>query len=365
MIHAALLVVALGAGESTASAKHLYEAGAQAYDDGRYLLAIDAFEESQKLQPRAVTAFALAQALRFQYFIDGSTQKLERAIEMYRAYLSLEPTGSRMEHAGQHLATLVPILERLKREGAAAAAPKPQPKTLLIVACRTKGCTARIDSGPPEPAPAPFQTTPGVHKIEVEAPQHVALSQDAVAVADTVVAIEVKLEPQPGHVEVKAPRGAEVSVDGRSAGVSPLAAPLELKPGRHVVAVSASGRRTFVRDVQLDIGQALLLDAAELELTTQRWFAYAATGAAAGLLIGAATLLAFAGAREDDAGVYDRKLGMMMALTTDEARDYRQLLVERDELVRAGLITGTVAVAAAVVALVLWLTDRPEAADRR
>jgi tetratricopeptide (TPR) repeat protein len=359
-----IAVLAAGAGpdDTVAEAKRLYDAGGQAYEQGRYRIAIDALEEAYRLAPRAPTAFSAAQAYRLQYFVDGDVRRLARAVELYRAYLDLAPDGNRREHAAQHLATLVPILERLRREGVGEGRGRPpEPaRTQVIVACRTPGASVRVDDGAPEPAPAAFEVVPGKHSIHVEAAEHLPQTLDTVAVAGSVVALNVALDPQPGAVQVRAPKGARVVVDDRLVGSSPLLGPVELPPGHHQVAVTASGRRPYVRDLELGRGQKMDVEA-RLELTTQRWFAYGMFATGGALLIGAVATWGVAGVRASQAHDLEAKLDAMMSWTTEEAAQHTALQAQRNDLLRAGAITAAVGVAAGALGLVLWLTDKPEA----
>ncbi|MDB4940841.1 MAG: Thiol-disulfide isomerase [Labilithrix sp.] len=55
-----------------------------------------------------------------------------------------------------------------------------------------------------------------------------------------------------GALEIAAPDGAEIAVDGEPAGRAPLAAPIDVLPGRHeVTATTAAGTRTEAVDVKV------------------------------------------------------------------------------------------------------------------
>ncbi len=358
-----LLLCALLAGEDTiAQAKRLFEAGGQAYEQGRYGMAIDAFEAAYRLAPRGPTAFSTAQAYRLQYFIDGDPRRLARAIELYRAYLELSPTGNRREHAAQHLATLTPILQRLEREGALGADRRQAAKarTQILVSCRTAGARVRVDGGQLEEAPASFEVAAGKHHVDVEAPEHLPQAIDTLAVEGSTVALNVALDPRPGALSVRGPAGASVFVDGRLAGVAPLQRPVPLRPGRHVVALTDRGRRPLVRE--LDVGRGQSVDVtAPLELTTQRWVSYGLFGTGGALAVGAAVTWAVALGKQSEAHDYEELLDAGGTLSPAEALRYRALEGERDDLVRAGIVTGLLGVAAGAVGAVLYWTDRAEA----
>jgi tetratricopeptide (TPR) repeat protein len=63
-----------------------------------------------------------------------------------------------------------------------------------------------------------------------------------------------ELMAQTGHIEVLAPAGAQVTVDGTAAGVAPLAQPVDVFPGKHhVEALTAQG--TKAADIETVAGQ--------------------------------------------------------------------------------------------------------------
>lgn len=355
---ASLLFLALLPAVDDAEAKRLFEAGSQAYDQGRYVLAIDAFEAAHKLAPRGVTAFSAAQAHRLQYSIDLDVRQLERAVELYRAYLELAPDGNRRGHAAEHLGTLVPILDRLKREHAAGVAARPSAavRTQVIVSSRTAGASVCVDGGKVELAPASFDVAPGRHRIEVSAPEFVTQAEETVAVAGSVVAINVALEPVPGQLEVQAPPGSRLLVDGRLVGTAPLARLVELRPGHHTVAATARGSQPFVREVELARGQKLGVTV-QLRRTAQRWASYGMFAAGGALVAGTAVSWGLALDKQTQAQAYLA----LPSRTQDEQDRYTALRAERDQLVTAGIATGAIGVAAGALGLVLWLFDNPEA----
>jgi hypothetical protein len=61
-------------------------------------------------------------------------------------------------------------------------------------------------------------------------------------------------------LEVTAEPGAEVTVDGRSRGATPLARAVRLAPGTHQVTVDKKGRLPYLRAVTLDAGQTTRLE---------------------------------------------------------------------------------------------------------
>src|ERR1044071_10425381 len=110
MILACLLASASVRADSTEDARRYFDAGRQAYEAGQYTVAVAAFEEANKLSPRAPITFALAQAYRRQYSIDHDGGKLVRAGALYRQYIAEVKQGERREEATRLLGEIEPLL---------------------------------------------------------------------------------------------------------------------------------------------------------------------------------------------------------------------------------------------------------------
>lgn len=346
-------VVAAPTAAEVERAHTLYRAGSQAYRQGRYDVAIPAFEEARRLAPRPPVLFSLAQSYRLQYFVDGDPDKLARAVALYRAYVDVVGDGGRRDHAAQHLSTLVPLLRGLE-DGDAAGRSGPG---RLIVSTPVEGATAHIGADEPSAMPATFVVAPGPVTVTVAAPGHQSRRTETVAVAGSVVALEVDLEPLPARLAIDAAPGTFVRVDGRLLGQTPLDAPLALAPGRHRVVLAAPGRTAFVQFVDLDRAEeatlAATLETSPLRLTAIGLFV------GGGLLVaggGVATALAFDA--ESDAlaleDAYARR-----GLTSAEAERHRVLVDRRDSRrLTAGALTAAGLTTLAVGA-VLWVIDDP------
>lgn len=354
-----LLSVILLAAPGVEQAKGLYEAGSEAYRQGQYEVAIRAFEEGLRLAAHPSLEFSAAQAYRLQFFIDQDLRKLERAIELYRAYLQGAPTGGRRDHAAQHLSTLEPLLEQRRIEAAGGDDPA-DGVARLIVSSGVAGATARIDEGEPASIPAAFEVEPGERTVHVEAPEHLAQTLETVAVAGTVVALNVDLRPAPGRLDVRAPDGAAIFLDRQPVGRAPLGEPLAVPPGSHLVAVTANGRRPFVQQVELGRGQAAAVDA-HLGVTAQRWTSWALFGVAGATPAAGGATLAVALDREDEAAQIEARHGRE-GLTVAEADRHADLEAERDTYAAWTIGLGSAAGAALITATLLWIFDEPDVA---
>lgn len=270
-----------------AQAKSLFNAGAQAYERAQYVSAIQAFEEAYRLTPRPGILFSIAQAERRQYYIDKNPERVRKAISLYHEYLAAVPEGGRRSDVVQALAELEPIAARLEAPAAGPAPAAPVKKvTGLTISSQVEDAVVSVDGGPPKKVPFIGEVAPGNHRFKVTAPGFIEHEREIAVAEGSVVPIDVELEERPALLVVDTEARAQISVDGRLLGEAPLARPIELPSGRHLVAVLKSGRKPFSREVELARGERIKVTA-DLERTTQRYFSYALVGTGiAGVLVG-------------------------------------------------------------------------------
>lgn len=333
------LVVALLLASSVAHGDS-FGAGKKAYELGDFATAIEAFAQAYAQDPSPEVAFSYAQALRRAYYVDLDPQLLVRARTLYAAYLDAAPGGPRARHARQHLATIDRLLDRL-----VAQTPE-RPKTQLLIYSEVADARARIDGGPELAVPVAVETTPGPHRVHVEAVGHDAVDLDVLALDGKTVVATGTPAPRPGRVRVRAPEGATVALDGvRLAGdVTPIGA------GAHVVSVRRAGFVPLLRDVQVPVDGEVTVDAA-LAPTPRRRAARVLLWTGAGL--GAASAVASLVALHEQSLALD-------ARPADGASDpaaYNRAREARDVWRGAAIGAGAAALACAGVGLYLLLAD--------
>jgi hypothetical protein len=266
-------------------AKMLFNAGAQAYDAGRFGTAVQAFQQAYAIAPRPAILFSMAQAERKSYYVDKRPQDLRNAIAHYHAYLDQVPMGGRRGDAADALAELEPIAARLSpAEGSAAqATPPAEQKTRIMVTSQTSGAKAALDGGAPQDVPLIEEVSPGKHHVRVWADGYFDEERDALAAQGSLAAIDVPLREKPALLSVALDTKASIAVDGRPVATTPLAQPIEVPSGTHVVTITKNGYKAFSREVTLAHGGSTKLDA-KLEQSGQRtaaWIVLGAAGAAA------------------------------------------------------------------------------------
>jgi len=283
----ALVAPAAAVGDDAAQieqAKMLFNAGAQAYEAGRFATAVQAFQQAYAIAPRPAILFSMAQAERKSYYVDKRPQDLRSAIAHYHAYLDQVPTGGRRGDAADALAELEPIATRLSpSEGSAGQAPPVEQKTRLMVTSQTSGAKAALDGGAPEDVPLIEEVSPGKHHVRVWADGYFDEERDALAAQGSLAAIDVPLREKPAMLTVALDTKASIAVDGRPMATTPLAQPLELPSGTHVVTITKNGYKAFTREVTLAHGGSTRIEA-KLEQSGQRtatWVLLGTAGAAA------------------------------------------------------------------------------------
>jgi hypothetical protein len=346
-----------------AEARRFFDAGKQAYEGGQYALAATAFEEAFRLAPRPTVAFSMAQAYRRQFFVDRDAAKLKRALELYKQYIVDVPQGGRRDDAVQYIAELEPMLvhiedeQRLKGLGPVKSIEAARDATQLMISSRTKGAFARIDAAAATEVPVIREVAPGTHRVRVEAPGYFADEVEGVAVAGRLVVVEVTLREQPARLALRAPAGAEVAVDGRPVAVLPLARPLEIVAGTHLVTISQRGRYAFTRELRLARGQELTMEAS-LERTRQRTASWWVLGAAGAAFLAGGVEATFAFVHQGRAqDVLDHRAGR--PITQPELDLYNRERDARDrDATASAVLFGSAALIGATGAL-LYFIDTP------
>jgi hypothetical protein len=244
-------------------AKMLFNAGAQAYDAGRFGTAVQAFQQAYAIAPRPAILFSMAQAERKSYYVDKRPQDLRNAITHYHAYLDQVPTGGRRGDAADALAELEPIAARLSpTEGSAGqATPPAEQKTRIMVTSQTSGAKATLDGAAPQDVPLIEEVSPGKHHVRVWADGYFDEERDALAAQGSLAAIDVPLREKPALLSVALDTKASIAVDGRSVATTPLAQPIEVASGTHIVTITKNGYKAFSREVTLAHGGSTKIDA--------------------------------------------------------------------------------------------------------
>jgi tetratricopeptide (TPR) repeat protein len=347
-------------GEAIEQAKTFFNAGAQAYAAGQYTAAMQAFEEAYKRAPRPQILFSLAQAQRKQYYVTKQSDVARSAIAHYREYLAQVPSGGRRADAADAIAELEP---QLGHEGAGAETTgqvrAEVERTRIMVTSETPGAVVSLDDAPPVATPLVAEVKPGNHRVRVAADGYYEDERVVVALKDTLIPTDIPLREKPAIVSFDGGAGAEVSIDGRLAGVAPLPRPIELSPGTHAIVFTKNGMRAVTLTPKLVHGQQVTLTV-RLERTSQRVASYALLGGGAVITLAGAVFAGVALIEQQNAKqiLDDKSRGNIDGAALS---DYNSSIDARDKWRGASIAGLTIGAAVIATGALLYVFDRPNA----
>lgn len=327
LVASALFVARAAAGAEPAHGpdarvRDLVYAADDAYRDGRYDEAADAFEEAYRVHPQAALLFNVAKCHEKSWLLRTREADLRAAVAAYRRYLAAVDRSSPKSRHGEAEIALERLTPAFDKLGAPAAAPLENPKsaprtTRLMVGASVVGASARVDDAPAKPLPFLEHVSAGKHRVRVTCPEYLDEDREVVVAEGELTPIHAEMRPAPGDLVVRAPEGTAIYVDGRFAGRAPLPAALRVPAGDHDVALLDGGRVPWGRRVTVARASNAVVEGAP-KRSTYRWAAYGLAGLA---------VLAGAGAGYEAGTALVRDLRVRRFLTR---REQGEPLGERD-----------------------------------
>jgi hypothetical protein len=335
-------------------ARSFFEIGAQAYEQGRYAEAIEAFENAYQRVPRPGLLFSMAQAYRRAFIASGDTMQLASAIEHYRAYLDSPGALPRRRDAELALERLVRLSRRAAR---ADLDDDPRGGSRLMVSTATPGAAVQVDGGAVVTAlPHVATIPPGTHEVTLSAPGYARQMRRILVPPGAAYALDVDLEALPGSLSLSGIAGSEVWLDGRLVAGLPVSR-LAVSAGAHQLVVRRPGRLSFERSVAVAPQKDTSIDVV-LDNTLQRDAGFVVlAGAGAGALgAGVLALLAYRqqGIAQDWAQTHRER-----PLLAREYAAYEAAARHRDGFRTVAITTGVASAALAVAAALLLGLDTP------
>ena len=338
---------------SETEAKTLFNAGVQAYKQGQFLAAAQAFVKAHELLPKSELLFSIAQAFRRQFDDKQEKEHLQMAVQYYRRYLDEVQEGGRRLDAVKALGELKPYLLEMG-EGSGGEMKFP---TRLSVTSPTPGAVVILDGGAVQALPFNGKVDPGSHRIEVQASGYFPEKRDFVAKEGDIVPFDLSLRGKPPLLDVIGADGADITVDGQPLGEAPTAQPLQVEPGRHFVAITSRGHKAYSGEHDFSYGALTKLEV-DLPSTNQRRVAYGVMATGVLGFVGAGVLTGLALAAEANASEIrdEQQAGV---ITVEQRDDYNSSIARRDDFVMATGITAAASGAVTLVGLFLYLFDEP------
>lgn len=334
--------------EDRAAAEQFFRLGAEAYKGGRFDVAATNFDAAYQNLAAPEIAFSAAQAHRLQYEGGREPAHLLRALELYRAYVAGAPDGAKRKDAQVYIERLEAALKTIDPARLVAAQQRPS----IYVSIALDDARITIDGKIVE-RHTPIEVTPGEHVVAASAEGYVP-QERRIRVGTTLAPISFELAARPATLEIRSQPDARITVDGRPVLLRGTAT--EVPAGRRWITVTARGRRPISREVTLEPGGRLVLDA-PLQPTAQRravrWV-LAGSGALLAGSIGTAVVAIAADFAAAD--LRDRD-----PLPIAQEQRYQQDRDRRDRFRAASGVLGGAAVAAAAVAAVMYYRDEPSA----
>jgi hypothetical protein len=374
-----VLLAGMARADDRAAAERYFRAGAKAYAAQNFQAAATNFDEAYKALPMPEIAFSAAQAFRKLYQVDPKPEYVQRAVELYEAYLAKVKTGGRVSDAADNLADMKRERDRLQAAGVKTSAATIGPaKTRLGVNVSVpdqatseigtlreigdatgetsiKGLAVSIDGTKVEPFTL-VEVSAKEHVVRVAADGYFPVEKKTVAVDGQSALVDIELKPMPAKVTVTTESDARIVVDGRTVATTPAAA-LELPAGKHLLAVLRRGREPFDTEITVVRGQELKLTAS-LHKTGRRKAVPWVLGGAGLFAAGAITTGLFALSRDHRASTYQQNIEMGNRPPFD-ANNYDQAVRSRDRFVMWTWILGGTAVAAGGTGALLFFFDAP------
>ncbi len=334
-----------------------FRVAAQAFRAKRFDVAARAFEQAYGHDPRPETAFSLAQANRLQYYFDKVPWRVQRAVQMYEAYLAGLPSGPRAQEAIDRVGELTAVLRTLRERGELVPYVPPV-RTQVVVGAEVERADITID-GRAAALWDPVDVAPGAHEIVVTAPGYEPERRRIRITEGTFLPVDVPLRPKPGRIRMRADAGATLYIDGRRLGEldGDGERPALVSPGAHFVSVTRRGREAWSRrivvprDGRVDV-------VADLQSTAQRRVSRWVLASAATVAVGAGGVGLWAYAARRDAEAIDEARLNLTATPADLAR-YNELVDSERSRTRLAVGLSISAAAFAVLGVGMYLFDHP------
>lgn len=337
-------------------ARAAFQKGAAAYGEGRFADAIPHFLDSYRYSGRPGPLFSLGQAHRRRYEQDSDPRQRQLALMRYEQYEEAAPDGTRLAEARRYIKEL---LEQSPLEGIGEVVEH----TRVSVSSPAPGATAAVDGGPAFVLPKGVDVEPGKHRVVVSAPGFRASSRTVDVLEGSTVTVEMPLDVVKAEIQVDAPEGSDLWVDGQRVARLPARRAIKVDPGVRQIGVARPGRALFVDEVELEPGETRKVKA-DLERTGQRKIAFAAIGVGSAGLLGSAVLTGLAFRAQAQANARDEAIEGEGFATSQQSDAHINAVERRDAYRTAAIAVGVSSAVFLGTGLILFFTEKPPVASQ-
>lgn len=361
-----------------------FEAGSQAYLKGEYRAAIEAFTWAYRISQRPGLLFSLGQTHWRAFLGNNDAFYMRRAMNCYRGYLSAQPQGPRRKEAEHAIEVLLPLEARLPPpsepppatcidpvEVPSPSAPATPPSestvpesgsgTWLMVSTNTPKAVFTLDDQTDVEMPYIEHVSAGPHVLKVKAEGYEVATKRVVVPEGAALAVTFELKEVPARLEVLAPEGSEVFIDGERRGEAPSFS-TSVASGEHHLAVRLRGRKLATRQLRLEPGKTYRVSV-PLETTFSRHWAHGLAVASGAAALTTTVLTGFAYERQSKADALFAK-HERGELSPQERDTYARVVHQRNDLRTVALTSAIGTVALGSTALFLWIFEPLPAIER-
>ncbi|MEO6573309.1 MAG: PEGA domain-containing protein, partial [Polyangiaceae bacterium] len=181
--------------------------------------------------------------------------------------------------------------------------------------------------------------------------------RDVNAVENNLVSVDVQLREKFVQLSLEGTKNADVTIDSRPVGSTPLPGPVLLSSGTHLLVIRKNGYKAYAEEIQVGRDQRKTLNV-ELKATGQRIVAESLLISGGAAVIGGVVFSLVAGSQQHRGSVILDKQ-RSQNLTEADKLDYYSARDSRDNWTKAAAVSFGVGAAALVTGVVFYAFDQP------
>lgn len=259
-----LLAPAWASAQDNPAYQSAYERGDQAFKEGRFDVCAEEFRSAFNIEPRGNLLYNIA-------FCYEKANDLTNAVSFYQRFVDAVPNSPKRPAVQRHI---VELQEQVADQFQEVSVTSDPTGAMVYVDDKSKGAMGAT--------PLNFKLLPGNYTIiaEYQGYEPGKKKLELKKGADAQVDINLVSSAQIGTVTIMiTERDADVLIDNRKVGKSPLQEPLRLKQGKHDLMVSKNGFANYTAPIEVVAGKAQTV---KVELSSGSEGAEAASGGGGG-----------------------------------------------------------------------------------
>lgn len=238
----------------------------------------------------------------------------------------------------------------------APVGPLKEPARIMVMT-QAEGAEVLLDGKTKKEAQLAVEVSPGKHRVKVSAVGYFDDERDVTAVDNNLVPVDVQLREKPAQLSLDGTKNADVTVDSRPVGSTPLTGPVLLSSGTHLLVIRKNGYKAYAEEIEVARDQRKTLKV-ELKATGQRIVAESLLISGGAAVIGGVVFSLIAGSQQHR-GTLILDKSNTQNLTEADKLDYYSARDSRDNWTKAAVVSFGVGAAALVTGVVFYAFDQP------